>query len=99
MANWKYRLNVKDAWKRLKDNEISIQEFAGIAREKLKIIAISSPSDAILIGLIAALDQMAQNEDADTDDFDALWDDVYNWADQETASTWPPSRLCWVSTF
>lgn len=99
MANWKYTLDVKAAWEKVEKDELAPQEFAGIARDKLKPIAEKEPQDAMLKRLISALDAFSNDLNADTDEFDRLWNDVYNWADTQTAQTWPPSRLCWVKTF
>jgi hypothetical protein len=99
MADWKYKLNIRDDWQRAKESEIHFSELAGIIAKKLRAFKIPEHEDLELWEVIDRFEEIAQHpEEHEVADFDWVMRDLYDWADTEVPplGKWPPNRKCWV---
>jgi len=79
MANWIWTLDIKDAWEASKRGEITTYALAQKVAAALKEAPVHLYfSASALAALFSKLP-----EDVDVDAFDALWERLYNWADDE----------------
>jgi hypothetical protein len=98
MAEWKYVLDVKDAWQKTKKKELPIKEFISILIKKAQKLNIQN--DGLLEYLMEDFKRLLEEDSIDIEEFDSLWEELYNWADQETEpGHWPRHKLCWIRTF
>lgn len=98
MAQWKYTLSIKDEWNACKEERISLRELIQTILTKLQAFKIED--DAELENLLDDFEMLAEDGEPDVEEFDNLWDSLYNWADQETEpGHWPKQKLCWIQTF
>jgi len=97
MADWKYKLRIKEPWQAAKRGEIDLQELARYIVTGLQRIAIHEPEDDDLQQIID--DFQAVDEQFTRDDFDDVMENLYNWGDCRLSVTWPAERLCWIETF
>lgn len=74
MKRWKHTLDIKDSWAKTTNGEMSPKELAAVIAEKLKPIPNSSEQ-------VAVFERLAQAADVSTDQFDAAFENLYNWAD------------------
>lgn len=97
MANWKYKLDIKDEWKACKNGDITCKDLIPVIVNKLKALNIH---DSELENIIDDFEILAEDE-VDPDEFDCIWNDLYNWADQEVApfGKYPRNKMMWINTF
>lgn len=97
MSNWKYKLKIKDEWEKLNNDKITRSEFSQIVISKLEAFNITD--DEELDDIIFDLELI--DNDTTTVEFDWIWNDLYNWADQEVPpyGKWPKNKMCWIETF
>jgi len=87
MTNWIETLEVKEDWKLAEKDAITVQEFVKRTLPKLKSL---KSRDNILSRIITELELFAGDDDLDGDDFDEIWEKLYNWADYHKV---------WIRTF
>ena len=82
MVNWKYKLNLKEDWQKAERKEITAKELADIIIDKIINSAFSSKldDDFELQDIINELNGMGADDSFD--DFDVIWDQFYDWADE-----------------
>ena len=97
MANWKYFLNVKDEWKLLDKNEMELKDFIKVVIQKLKGFSFTGSE---LLNIIDDFEVLAEQDDPEIESFDCIWNDLYNWADQEVApfGKYPRNKMMWIET-
>ena len=91
MANWKFKIDVSEVWKKYEDDE----DFDSFKEELLPIL--KSKQDEIAKKLDDE-DEVMDYEDLvneidmteDEDEFDYAWQGLYDWAD---------ANKVWISTF
>lgn len=96
MARWKYTLDVKVEFQQACACKNEIKTLVKAIIQGLKDFGLQ---DEVLDGLIADFEAYNKQKKQEADEFDVIWDRLYDWADQTTAETWPPSKLCWIKTF
>ena len=98
MADWQRGRQLKPEWGQADNGDISIQSLAetvAVRLAKLKPFAdkyINEERDDI----VAEFKDLAENEDATADDFDAIMSRLYDWADTSLDSSWNGNKVCWV---
>ncbi len=80
MINWKYKLDLKEDWQRAERKEITAKELADIIIDKIINSAFYSNSDDELQDIINELKGMGADDSFN--DFDVIWDQFYDWADE-----------------
>jgi hypothetical protein len=95
MANWRYTLDVKDAWQQTKAGEMIVAAFAAHAVKQIDALGIED--DERLLEIVDELSDIAQSDDADVQWLDRVWKSLYDWADQVVGS-WD-DKMCWIKTF
>ncbi len=98
MANWKYRLELKDLWKAKNEEKISISELAKeVAKriEKADFFSIKSNEQA-LRQIIMDFEDCSD----DVEEFDSILEQLYDWADTPlfTIRGEMQRKICWVNT-
>jgi len=105
MANWKYTLNIKNAWDKRQNDEISLQDLIKVIVDKLNTLKgqITDQEDRDdledIIDLFDDLLNIRELEGLTENDFDNVWNEFYDWADREIApfGKYPTNKLCWVA--
>lgn len=98
MANWKYKINLKEEWKAAQAGEMTIQQLAQRVRHLLGRLPVAK-TDATLAALIEDFQGIVDDPYTDADDFDEVWAQLYDWGDTVLEATWPTTKLCWIGTF
>lgn len=96
MANWKHTLEIKDEWQATKAGEMTIAQFATVAAEKIKALPVFG-ADGQIEDIVENLELLAADADPDVEEFDGIWNELYNWADQ-VVGDWN-DKMCWIRTF
>ena len=94
MANWKYKIDVKDEWKRAKAGELKPCELAGIMANRLAPIVLEI-ADAEVEDIMGDFEVMRDDKEATFDDFDEILERLYDWGDQGDFH----NKTCWIGTF
>jgi len=98
MAEWKYILDVKEEWQKTKKNELPIKEFISILITKVQELNIQN--DITLEYVMEKFKGLLEEDSVYEGDFNAIWEDLYDWADQVIEpGYWPRHKLCWLKTF
>ena len=97
MANWKYRLELKEDWQAAKAGELQPHELAQNIIAKAEKLPTYETDDALLDIMI---DFDFITEESTWDDFDDVLEQLYDWADQDVPpySIWPKNKMCWIAT-
>lgn len=91
MANWKYNLNIKAEWVQAELNKITIQQLASVAAKRLSLIDFKDEDvNFDRDDLVDEFEGLSEDLTATRDDFDNVWDRLYDFADA--------NRL-WIATF
>ncbi len=80
MRNWKHKFDLKEDWQRAKRKEITAKELADIIINKIVNSTFYSNNDDELQDIINELKGMGADDSFD--DFDVIWDQFYDWADE-----------------
>jgi hypothetical protein len=94
MANWKYKIDVKDEWKRAKAGELKPCELAEIMANRLAPIVLEI-ADAEVEDIMGDFEVMRDDKEATFDDFDEILERLYDWGDQGDFH----NKTCWIGTF
>jgi hypothetical protein len=97
MANWQYRLDIKDIWQRAARGEILPYQLAHGIAERMKQLNIQDDDFQQIMDDFATLPA----EDYVTfDDTDDIMEALYDWGDTTLPpySVWPRHKMCWIAT-
>lgn len=103
MANWQFTLDIQNAWNKAKEDKISSIDLAKeiiIQLKRLRPLIEARYSGkmpvVLLDSLILQFNKFVAKDEDDNNSFDTIFNDLYNWADMELDTNWPPKKLCWV---
>lgn len=87
MIPWSHRIDVRPEWADAQSDEEGWREVAISAAAQMRNLPDSGrPPDII----IAELEDVADDDGSDVDDFDCVWEDLYDWADVD--------KRLWIAT-
>src|ERR1035437_782642 len=101
-AQWQCTLDIKDAWGKAQDDEITSAELAKVIASKLKALKLSFFTGGLehlkdtRDELVNDFESMAEDKDLDKDDFDITMEELYNWADISLDRGWNGKTLCCI---
>ena len=97
MARWKYTLDLKDVWKKAKNEEISCKELADEIAKRIKNLPCYE-TDSKLQDICTEFEFF--DEEGEADELDFIMSDLYDWGDEETnpKGRWPRNAKCWIKT-
>ncbi len=101
MANWQRHLDLKLAWQQALNKDITIQQLAKITAKQLKALKpFNDPNiEEEKDDLVEQFEMLADNLDADTDEFDYIMQDLYNWGDIKISGDFfDAKKVCWIKT-
>jgi len=97
MANWKYKLDLKDIWGKYDTGEMTVNEIGVEIANRIKKLPCYNDDDYFFeLDDIATAFECVDN----VEEFDYAMENLYNWGDIE----WKPSKtimkfkLCWIAT-
>ena len=94
MQAWRRTLDIKTEWAQAQDGEISTYQLAQVAAGKLTSLYPTADADSTsgpLSELGEIIDRLQElPEDADDDEFNDIWYDLYEWADT--------GKRLWIAT-
>lgn len=89
MANWKYSINIKHAWKQYDDGEITIPNLSKYISFKLKELPYVKNGNLIFLDIVESFDEIAllNENDEETeeleDSFNNAMKRLYNFGDED----------------
>jgi hypothetical protein len=89
MPRWNFRLEIAEIWQKAQADEAAPQEVAAVILRELRKLPPAMRSDE-WNDLVDQFESLSEDEYADTQDFDCVMSDLYDWADE--------ARV-WVNTF
>ena len=100
MVKWKYRLDLKDAWKRVSGGGITPAMFAREVVKKLDSLMDVEKDEFSELEIIRDdFECLAEHPETAEDDIDEIMDNLYDWGDTILGKeTYPTKRMCWIST-
>lgn len=104
MANWQTKLDVRDLWKQHDDGEITVQQIATEMANRLEKLKWPIDLTGIAPGrdkFVEELQSLAEDEDADVDNFDDVLARLYDWADMPVTpreDILGGRKACWIAT-
>ena len=95
MANWKYKISVKNEHDAYRAERMTIQEVAKSLSRKLRFLPCYQ-YDEKLQEIASWLISDVEN----VDDYDRLLEELYDWGDQEIPPLhqWTPNKMCWIES-
>jgi hypothetical protein len=86
MANWRYTINIQPEWSQAQDDQLSIRSLIYVIKERFESSNLPQDLRDDFEDFMDSLEQLVEESDedgdVDADEFDAVWNDVYNWADR-----------------
>lgn len=95
MANWKYKIDLKDIWTKLSEDEIEISEGGKQIAEILRKHKAYKEYESELEEIAMQFEEVeTQNE------FNAILQELYDWGDTTIPpmKAWPPNKIAWIAT-
>ena len=101
MAGWQRKLKIKKEWRQSEDGAITPQQLAAIIADRLAALAVFGDEeiDDTRDELVDEFRSLSEDPAADSDDFDCVMVDLYDWADISLDGHWNGKKVCWVETF
>lgn len=101
MANWQRNLRLWPEWDQASEGEITVHELATVIAERLRGLkdfgGIHQSIDEDRIYLAEEFEDLSNDKDADTSDFDELMERLYDWADiQIGGKFFDAKKVCWI---
>jgi hypothetical protein len=97
MAQWMYKMDVKNEWKATKEGRMTIPQLSSIVLKKLKAFKIEG--DYEIESIMEEFELLASNDEASIDNFDYIWEKLYDWADTPLDNQWNGKKNCWIEIF
>jgi hypothetical protein len=99
MANWIYKLELKDLWEQRDKGKITISELAKAVAdriEKATFFKIKTNEEAL-----REIVMDFEGCDDDVEEFDSILEQLYDWADTplRTPLGKMQRKMCWINTF
>ena len=106
MADWQRTLNLLPEWKQTQDGKISPSDMAGVISKRLLDLRPFGGDefgvDHERVVMAEAFEDLSTDAEVDTEEFDALMSDLYDWADtrlDDGVGFFGAQKACWVKTF
>lgn len=80
---WKAKIDIKDLWDKVSEYEITLTDFTKQVAAKLRALKGRPWLDSNEIEELAN-ELISAGETEDKDEFDYIWNDVYDWADRNS---------------
>jgi hypothetical protein len=87
MTNWQHTIDIKEAWEKASNDEITPAQLAAVVAEQLKSLPPDLPDAP---AQLAEFEGLAQNAELSDDEFDDAFESLYDWANDNSV---------WVATF
>ena len=96
MSNWLNRLELKDLWKAMDKNEITIQQLAKQVAKRIRRLKCYKANEEILEELAYNF----ENCEEDVEEFDNWLSELYDFGDTPTGdyNGTIADKLCWINT-
>lgn len=100
MAKWQRTLKLNPQMQAFRNGEITLKELSASVAEKLrKVREFGVPGiDEEREEIADAFDGLAEDVEADADDFDNVLARLYDWADSSLDDKWNGKKVCWADT-
>lgn len=95
MAHWINTIDVKDLWEEGDFHKIAESDSQQLGKIKCTDLYLEGQRE----DLAYELRELAQDEESDVQDFDYVWNMLYDWADTPLDENWNGRKLCWIKTF
>ena len=80
MPNWKHTIDIKETFKKCKNEDYPCYHLAGEIVEKLNKLPKPFKNEQ-LQEIIENLEEFHKEKNEDVEEFDDIFDELYNWAD------------------
>jgi hypothetical protein len=102
MAQWQRHLRLQPEWSKAQEDEISVQELAGVIAERLLALQPFTGRDEWVeserIDLADEFAAISREASIDEEEFDGWMSQLYNWGDTALDSHWNGRKVCWIDT-
>ena len=99
MANWQRTLDLMPEWNMAKNNEMSTQSLALVVADRLSCLRpLGGNIEQERLDIIGEFVDLSKDDSADNDDFDLIFERLYDWADTPLDTNWNGKKVCWVKT-
>lgn len=103
MAKWQSTLDLAEEWEAAQNKEISTARLAAIVHKKLlELPALGEEYDQKRVEIAEEFECLAADPEVTFDEFNMLWEELYDWADQNIGAQvmpWDQKKVCWVRLF
>lgn len=82
MKIWDYTLKIQDEWKQALNNQITVQKLAEVIEKKLEAIDFGAEDNYRRDQLVEEFSRFSEDETGDKDDFDEIFAELYDFADE-----------------
>lgn len=101
MSKWQRELDIKDAWEKTSDGEMSYKDLARVMLDRLQKLTPFADLDieAEKTDIIDELECLVNHpDDLFAEDIDDVIERIYDWGDIQLDNEWNPKKVCWVKT-
>lgn len=94
MGAWRYRLELKDIWKKYDEGELSVSQAGRAVAKRISKLACYEKEKPYLEPIVKRFAK-AKSEAA----FNFTLNLLYDWGDTALDAFWNGEKKCWIATF
>lgn len=98
MSQWMNKLDIKDIWAKLEDEELDVSEGGKQIAERFRALRPRIPITFYAQQLDDIAYAFEDIEEGDKDGFNAAMSDLYDWGDTSLDGKFGGKKLCWIAT-
>lgn len=98
MANWQHILDINNAWVKCEDDG-DFKVLSKVIIDKLEKINFGADFSYERDGIIAAFQELINDENANINEFDSMMAELYDFGDTSLDGKLGGKKLMWVKTF
>lgn len=95
MSQWMNRLDLKDLWKKHRNDEITIEEIGKEIAKRIRKLKCYKTQEETLEEIALNFENISDN---DVEEFDGILSDLYDWADTPLDNKFGGKKMCWIAT-
>ena len=99
MSLWKHRIDIRDAWKKVEDDDGGPKALASVIIEKLRKIDFGPDFNYDRDCIIESLQNFVDDDKPTMREFDSILSELYDFGDTKLYSKFGMEKLLWIETF
>lgn len=102
MTDWCSKLDLRDIWKSVENDKMTVQELSSEIAKRLKKVNPHKAGPEIIFmrnDIIEQFEDLAEEKEVSFEEFNYIMDDLYDWGDAKLDDKgFGGKKVCWIAT-